>query len=175
MLTCSLDTPSVNPLRDLAHSLNDTRTIYVTLDSNPPYVTTALSISCRLLLMTSNWLRCHRSCRKLHHQQPPKIIDSTTSRIQIINMSSSKLFFTLVLVLCFLASSFAFNMRSSTITRNVARIKMEYIPDGVSKEQVSVNQVPLQTTNDLTTVTYQLTRVIFVLLSTVIITSKLLY
>ena len=66
-------------------------------------------------------------------------------------------------------------MRSSTITRNVARIKMEYIPDGVSKEQVSVNQVPLLTTNDLTAVTYQLTRVIFVLLSTVIITSKLLY
>lgn len=45
--------------------------------------------------------------------------------------------FALVVALCFLESSFAFNMKTSTITRNVARIKMEYIPDGISKEKVS--------------------------------------
>jgi hypothetical protein len=44
--------------------------------------------------------------------------------------------FALVVALCFLESSFAFNMKTSTITRNVARIKMEYIPDGISKEKV---------------------------------------
>lgn len=51
-------------------------------------------------------------------------------------MPINKMLFALLVTLCFLASSCAFNVRTSAITRNVARIKMEYIPDGISKEKV---------------------------------------
>lgn len=44
--------------------------------------------------------------------------------------------FALVVVLCFFTSSMAFTVRTTRIARNVARIKMEYIPDGISKEKV---------------------------------------
>ena len=48
----------------------------------------------------------------------------------------NKMIFALVVALCILSSSLAFTIRTTRIARNVSRIKMEYIPDGVSKEQV---------------------------------------
>ena len=50
--------------------------------------------------------------------------------------SYNKMLFALVVVLCFFTSSMAFTVRTTRIARNVARIKMEYIPDGISKEKV---------------------------------------
>lgn len=124
------------PQRDLAHSSNMFMTpddIYVTLETYP-YVIVPY-ILCHLL-MTFNqqlWRHCHR------------IDDHTFSCISILfgrlSMSSANMLFAFLVTLCFLASTFAFNMRPSTITRNVARIKMEYIPDGVSKEQVRMKSL----------------------------------
>lgn len=53
----------------------------------------------------------------------------------------NKMFFAFVVALCFLTSTLAFTVRTTRIARNVARIKMEYIPDGISKEKVSATEL----------------------------------
>jgi hypothetical protein len=68
-----------------------------------------------------------------------------TSKISIVVISleggrrgkMANIVLTFVVVLCFLATIFSFNFGPSSVSRNVARkIKMEYIPDGISKEKV---------------------------------------
>lgn len=53
----------------------------------------------------------------------------------------NKMLFAFVVALCFLALTPAFTVRTTRIARNVARIKMEYIPDGISKEKVSATEL----------------------------------
>jgi hypothetical protein len=56
----------------------------------------------------------------------------------------ANLILTFVVVLCFLATVISFNSGPSTVSRNVARkIKMEYIPDGISKEKVRIEDISI--------------------------------